>query len=791
LTPQSPFTATPRATHDRSSDALIGPQAQPPDAPAVPWLWIAAIGFGLTGCGTPEAPVNPAVPKLPVTAEEADYVGSAACADCHETEWSAWAKSDHHKAIQQPTKATVLGDFHGVPVAAGHPERPVLNTDGSFSVHRSTKGHPPKSYPVRYTFGHSPLQQYLLDVGNGRLQAWSWAWDSRPNEAGGQRWFSLHGEREPLSDSPMHWSGRGFNWNSQCADCHSTGVQKHYDPATDAYTTQFEELSVGCEACHGPASHHLTWATNPSGTDRGVLGLSQQSTEINACAPCHSRRVQLAEGFQPDTPFLDHYAPALLEEGLYHSDGQINEEVYVYGSFLQSKMHRQGVRCSHCHEPHGGTLRHRGNSLCTQCHSPAGRADFPTLNPGDYDHPAHTLHAEGSPGAQCVSCHMPETTYMGVDPRRDHGFHLPRPHRSEGIGAPNPCESCHSDRDAAWSKAAIEKHHKPAPTAHFATVIDQGRKGIAAAEPQLARLATDPERPVMIRATAASLLERFGGAPSREALEVLTRDSEPLVRLGAAVALGGLQPADRWRLGAPLLTDTHRAVRLQSFEGLLPALNPDHQPPDAFRTVMAEYLQAQALQAEHPESHTNLGLLHTATGDLTAAQAAYDRALERQSDWTPALINSAELARARGDGERERALMDRALEASPENAEVNYAKALWMTRQKQPKDAVRFYANARDLAPDEAHYWYALGLAHLGDGNAPAAIEELEQAVQRWPAMPQLRQVLINEYLQAAKAPRALLHAEALVKHHPGDPRYIQQLQQIRRRQAPSESSPP
>jgi tetratricopeptide (TPR) repeat protein len=741
-----------------------------------PWLLI--LFSSLLGCVTPESEVE----VLPPPQEEARYVGSAACGDCHEEQWAAWSESHHHRAIQLATQDTVLGDFHGEAVTPGHSERPVVDAAGAFSVHSKGSAGAPVSYPVRYTFGHTPLQQYLLDVGGGRLQAWSWAWDTRPASSGGQRWFSLHGDTEPTSDDPLHWSGRGFNWNSMCADCHSTGIRKNYALETDSYDTSFSELAVGCEACHGPASRHLDWTENPSANakDRGLLGLRDQRSQINACAACHSRRSQLAEGFRPDEPFLDYYAPELLHEGLYHVDGQINEEVYVYGSFLQSRMHRQGVTCTHCHEPHRAAVRLTGNALCTQCHSPAGSQEFPTLQPGLYDDPAHTFHPAGSSGAQCIGCHMPEKTYMGVDPRRDHGFRLPRPDLSRSLGVPDPCLSCHTERSSVWSQAEIERHHGEARPPHFATALDQGRKGLGAAEPELARLARDLEQPVMVRATAASLLGTYGGAASTQALAALVGDPEPLVRLGAADGMGGLPPAERWRLGAHLLSDDHLAIRLRAFEVLLEISRPGEQTPLAFRRVMSEYLETQALQAEHPESHTNLGLLYTSLGDLDAAQGAYDQALARQADWIPALINSAELARARGDASRERQLLQAALTAAPDSAEVHYAKALWLTRAHQPREAVQEYAKARDLEPDTARYWYALGLSQLGAGNTPAAMHELEEAVARWPAMLELRLALVSEYTKAENLPSALRHAQALVEISPGDPHHGALLEKLK-----------
>ena len=92
--------------------------------------------------------------------------------------------------------------------------------------------------------------------------------------------------------------------------------------------------------------------------------------EIETCAQCHSRRSQIADGYEAGKPFLDYYRPALLSRPLYHADGQQRDEVYIWGSFLQSKMYARGVTCSDCHNPHSGKLRAEGNAVCATCHLP-------------------------------------------------------------------------------------------------------------------------------------------------------------------------------------------------------------------------------------------------------------------------------------------------------------------------------------------------------------------------------------------------------------------------------------
>ena len=153
--------------------------------------------------------------------------------------------------------------------------------------------------------------------------------------------------------------------------------------------------------------------------------------------------------------FDDHYALSLLTPDLYFGDGQQNAEVFILGSFLQSKMKAKGVTCSNCHEAHSGELLAEGNAVCTQCHSEAGREEFPTLRKAEYDTPAHHHHAAGSEAAQCVTCHMPERSYMLIDPRRDHFFRRPDPLQSQAAGAPDVCTACHTDKTPAWAAETI------------------------------------------------------------------------------------------------------------------------------------------------------------------------------------------------------------------------------------------------------------------------------------------------------------------------------------------------
>ena len=353
----------------------------------------------------------------------------------------------------------MLGDFNDARFEYFGTTSRFFTRDGAYFVETDDAAGKLQTFRIAYTFGWYPLQQYLVEFPDGRLQALSISWDSRPESAGGQRWYHLYPDAAITPGDPLHWTGAFQNWNSRCATCHSTGLTKGYSEQENRYQTRWKELTVGCEACHGPGSRHVAWAggervaarQGPGRAARCGVAARQRhaadpqrtgaamSAQLQVCSGCHSRRTELQ---QPDTAagFFDNYLLSPLLEGLYHADGQILEEVYETGSFLQSRMHQNHVSCTNCHEPHGARLRATGNALCLQCHEPAKFQDR-----------THFFHEPGSAGAQCVNCHMPQQTYMGVDERRDHSFRVPDPVASVQFGVPNACTQCHKDRDDRWA----------------------------------------------------------------------------------------------------------------------------------------------------------------------------------------------------------------------------------------------------------------------------------------------------------------------------------------------------
>ncbi len=719
-------------------------------------------------------------------AQEPDFVGSSACAACHKTEHGDWLRSQHKAAMQEPSDATVLGRFDGSIFKKSATETVFSKQGGKFVVRTEGPDGKPADFPVKYAFGLYPLQQYLLELPGGRLQAFAVAWDSRPAEQGGQRWYDLYPGRKLAAGDPLHWTGIDQNWNYQCAWCHSTNLRKNYDATTGAFATTFSEISVGCEACHGPASQHLawagkpdaqaphhgfamsldqrkgaSWAANPAGTATRA-GPPPGDAEAMVCAGCHARRQQFSDDPLPAGRFYDAFRPVTLEETLYHPDGQQQDEVYNFGSFMQSRMHGAGVTCSDCHNPHSGKLRRAGNETCSQCHAPAV-----------FDAPAHHHHAEASTGAQCVSCHMPATVYMGVDARHDHSMRVPRPDRTTTLATPNACNQCHADKSAVWAVDALKSWGAAGRQGaqRFAEGFFLADRGAPGAEAALAQTAADESQSAIARASA---LQRLSRAPTQAALDIATRavaSKEPMVRAAAVAVLATADATSRRQALAPLLLDETRLVRMDAARALAGEAEADLPPADrlAFEKALAEYVAGQAFNAERPETHANLGALHLARGRIDAARAEYEKSLVVDRSFVPAAISLAEIDRAGGDEPAAEAALRKSLAQNPDSGPLAHALGLSLIRQKRLPEALQSLDKAVALSPGDARFSYVYGVALHDTGAREKAVEALKRALVRSPFDRNLLSALASYEVEAGDFAAALPHAELLAQLEPDD----------------------
>ncbi|MDH3316057.1 MAG: tetratricopeptide repeat protein [Gammaproteobacteria bacterium] len=707
------------------------------------------------------------------TRSQSDYVGGKICATCHAGQAELWSGSHHDLAMQHANDDSVLGNFSGTTFTHFDVSSTFSRDGESFMVRTDGPDGELHDYRIKYTFGVTPLQQYLVEFPDGRVQALSVAWDSRPEGEGGQRWFHLYPEEPIARTDPLHWTQASQNWNYMCAECHSTKLRKNYDAASNRFNTTWAEINVSCEACHGPGAAHVEWAesdraADPAYKNNGLIiafnerldvawqidpqvGNAVRSKpnsdrkEIEVCARCHSRRSILSEDYVHGRSLMDTHRPALLSEGLYYPDGQIQDEVYVYGSFLQSKMYHAGVTCSDCHEPHSLNLRAPGDQVCMSCHSAERFAS-----------PAHHFHQAGSPGAQCVECHMPDKNYMVIDPRRDHSIRIPRPDLSERLGTPNACSGCHVDQSNAWaSEQLVAWYGKPSNGFQdFDDALHAGQLGAPEAPGLLIKLIAREDQPGIARATAVSLLGRY---PIPQALQVIKdslHDDDSLVRLGGLEAVAALSQDVQLQLSKHLLDDPVLAVRIEA--GRLLASVPANALAADQRTrlnaAVDQYIASQQLNADRPQAQINLGNLYARIGQPQEAEVAYRQAMMLDPRFAPAYLNLADLYRQTGREAEAQIVLRQGLEAQPDDANLSYALGLALVRGKNMAAATEALARAAELAPDNSRYPYVYAIALDAAGNTSEALEALEQAHDRHPYDQAILEALVNFALKSGKA---------------------------------------
>ncbi len=769
---------------------LIGGGALVLVAVALAWIgWSGAIN-------APVALPTPAPAALP----SPQYVGGAACASCHAAEHAAWRGSDHDLAMQPADEASVLGDFNDATFTYAGTTSTFSRSDGKFIVRTDGADGVLHDYIISYTFGVRPLQQYLVDFDDGRKQALSIAWDARAKEVGGQRWFHLYPNDNVKAGDWLHWTNYSQNWNFTCAECHSTDLKKRYDAATDTYDTTWAEIDVSCEACHGPGSNHVGWARREGDwraldADKGFqvalnervgvswnvvpeTGNAQRSTprtttrEIDTCARCHGRAGRLTDEYVHGASPHDSHRLSRLDADLYHDDGQMRDEVYNWGSFVQSKMHAQGVTCSDCHDPHSLQLRAPGNAVCAQCHLPTR-----------YDAPSHTNHVAGSAGAACAACHMPTTTYMVVDPRHDHSLRVPRPDLSVALGTPNACNSCHARESAQWAADAVAAWGgAPQPGyQQFARAFNAGAKGAPGATDALLAIINDPSQPALVRASA---IDRLDGISSPGVLAAIARalaDPDPLVVLAAVEKLAGADDETRHRYITAKLVAPVRSVRAAAARAL--AGSPERLLNEidraAFKKALDEYIAIQTYLADRPEGHTNLGNLYALRGDAAAAIAAYQRAIAIDPLFTAAFANLADIYRAGGDEANAEATLRRGIEHDPQAAALHYALGLALTRQKRSPESLTAFATAMELAPADARFAYVYAVALNSGGERERALKSMHDTWRQSPYDRDVLSALVFFSMQAADIDAAQTYAKQLLELEPHNAEYQKMAKQL------------
>jgi predicted CXXCH cytochrome family protein len=592
-----------------------------------------------------------------------------------------------------------------------------------------------------------------------------------------------------------------------CAECHSTNLQKNYDLVTNTFNTTWSEIDIGCQACHGPGSNHVEWAQSVDETDSQQYKFEDMGLEVNmkaddshrqieACARCHARRNGLRKNYQYGKPLMDDYVPQVLIDPFYYPDGQILDEVYVYGSFVQSKKYKKGIRCTDCHDPHTARLHEYGNELCISCHSSPPPQDYTNLKDKDYNSATHHFHKEDSPGSQCVECHMHETKYMAVDPRRDHSFQIPRPDLSAKLNIPNACNRCHEDKSAQWAADIINEVHpstqeKREKEIHFAEVFAAGQAHKPEAQTGLFKIINNRDKPAIIRATALNILSGYRNKDAVDVTAMVLLDDEPLVRYEAVKGISRLIPKEmredeqekKYSLLVPLLKDKTLAVRSETARALteVPAKLFNKLNIEDFKKALDEYIERQASIADRPESHLNLGLIYQNMGQYEKAEASYKTGIRIVNDFMPVRFNLANLYNKTGRNNEAEQQFREIIEIEPENSEAHYSLGLLLAEMNKLDEAIESLGRAAELMPDRArvHYNYALSLRHIGRNED--ALSEMIKAHEIDPSDPGIVQAITIFYIQEKQWEQALPFAEKLVALAPkaqGPEQMLKQIQQ-------------
>ena len=699
-----------------------------------------------------------------------DYAGTEACRSCHAREYNDWRNSHHDLAMMAADSLSVKANFNTTFISQG-----ITNTftkeNGKYLVNTQGPDGAYHNYEVVYTFGVTPLQQYIVQFPNGRLQCLRTAWDTEKG-----RWFDLYPDMEILPDEWLHWSRGGLNWNTMCSDCHATNVHKNFSEETGSFNTTFSIINVSCEACHGPGRIHVKTAMAAGDTKYNVsqaplFQVPAQSAreQVDQCARCHARRVQYTEAYNHQGKFMDHYVPEILRDQLYFPDGQIMDEDYVYGSFVQSKMYNNNVACTDCHNPHNLKLKLAGNALCGQCHTPAR-----------YDSPEHHFHTPGAEPAQCVSCHMPGRYYMGNDFRRDHSFRVPRPDLSVLYNTPNACTQCHTDKSAQWAADAVTKWYGPDRASHFSATLALASTRTPEAVGPLLELAADTGQPAIARATAIWYLDEIVPQEAVNAIIQSLKSDDDIVRHTAVQALADLPAFDRAKYIAPLLNDTIRTIRLAAAEAMA-GLSKDQLKPEyheSFERGTQEYMKSLTWRADFPGGQFEKAQYFERNGWYQKAEQAYLKVLEYDDRFNAARLNLAYLYNRQGKNDRAIPLLKKIIDQEPHYAGAYYSLGLLYAEEKDMNKAIEYLLRAVDIEGAPRMY-YNLGVAYQQTAQPEKAEQAYLKGLSKDTNNYDLMYAISTLYIQQKEFSKARPYVKKLADAFPDNPQLKQMMNRI------------
>lgn len=701
---------------------------------------------------------------------DSDFLGDDACIKCHEKEYKEWEGSHHDKAMQLASRKSILASFEGEIFSSQGITSKFYSKGDDFFVNTEGPDGNYHDYKIIYTFGITPLQQYIVEFPNGRYQCLRTAWDTEKN-----KWFDLYPDFKVVHSEWLHWSRGGLNWNTMCSDCHSTNVRKNYNPETRGYDTKFALINVSCEACHGPGKEHVDEATRLGTAYKasGTMPMTSQTKPkelVDQCARCHMRREQISEFFNFEGTMLDHYFPQLITERLYFADGQILDEDYVYGSFVQSKMYQNNIKCSDCHNSHSLKLKFEGNTLCAQCHIPE-----------KYDTPKHHFHEVASESGQCINCHMTGRYYMGNDFRRDHSFRIPRPDLSLKYGTPNACTQCHKDKDDAWSWQVFKEQYGTPDYKHFSEFLAPGLHGDPNGKESLWTLINDTIQPEIARASAVGGMQFYMNANDITNLMTFLDDSSPLVRAATLDVLGNINTAEYSTYLLPLLKDGKRSIRVKAFYALgsLSESQIPTQYKEVYAKVKKEFFTYLNATSDFAGGLAKKASFYIKKGDLQKGIENYEKALEIDNLNNIVRTSLANLYYRTGAMEQAENAFLTIIDQEPEYGPTYYSLALLLAENGRNKEAIAQLVKAIEHMPENMRAYYNLSLLYDNANERVKAKNTLLKGLKISPTNEDLLYTLAYLYSKYGESQKALEIGTQLVQMHPNNTNYKTFLQQL------------
>ncbi len=655
-----------------------------------------------------------------------DWHKPETCLECHQEVYDKW-KDSHHALAQRELMAERDSQ-------AFEPKE-VQDETGQVYLIKNSEENPytieavykdglkePEPAVATAVIGEDPIRQFLIDFPGGRKQTHALTWDPHKGE-----WFNVFGDELRNEGDWGHWTQQGMNWNSNCASCHMTDYKKNYDMYSNSYSSEWKHIGITCIQCHQNMDKHVQLYREGGG--EAAYDSEDLSLQMENCASCHSRREELtANGFKPGERYHNHYRLVLPDHpGAYFVDGQAREENYVYGSLMLSRMGEKGVSCLDCHDPHTNhtILPVENNALCMRCHS-TGLKEATIIDPV-----AHSRHAAGSVGNQCVSCHMPERVYMQRDPRRDHGFTSPDPQLTIEFGIPNACSTCHQDQTTEWARDHFDEWYgeseKRKQLRHRARTLAKVYENDPDTLQDILDLHGQESNPYW-KATWLRMLPPF--ANEEEVLECglnAMQSGEPLERDAALRILASRQ--DRIEDVQRALQDPSRMPRLQAADMLLPMFNSGH-------LAFQEWQDYAETSADRPSGALRRAQLAAMQGHASLVRLLTRQAVAMDANNPQLLYDSAILLDRIGDVDAALGNLAKAKKLDPELAIIYYAEGLLYAEKGDLVSSANALAEAVQKDPIQDRWWYNLAIAQLQQGQREQARASLEKALELRPEDP-------------------------------------------------------